>query len=98
MQAYRIGQMLRERYKDFLNNRYDSRNVDARSSENERTKMTLQLVLAGLFPPTKDLKWHPKLDWMPIAYRYVPADIDALLKTQLTFKYLIFFFMNHTCI
>lgn len=87
MQAYKIGTMLRERYKDFLNDKRDSRNVYARSSEDARTRMTLQLVLAGLLPPSEELRWHPKLDWMPIAYRYVPQELDALLKTQHTDKF-----------
>ncbi|XP_058790322.1 venom acid phosphatase Acph-1-like isoform X2 [Phymastichus coffea] len=87
MQAFKVGQMLRERYKNFLNDKYSSEDVYARSSENPRTRMTLQLVLAGLFPPTKELRWNPKLDWMPIAYSYSPTELDALLKSQLTKKF-----------
>lgn len=41
--------------------------IDGISSDYIRTKESLQLILAGLFPPTKQLTWLTGLKWIPIA-------------------------------
>jgi prostatic aicd phosphatase len=42
--------------------------------------MTLQLVLAGLYPPKGTaLEWNKELNWMPIPYDYEPLNQDTLL-------------------
>lgn len=52
----------------------------AQSTAVSRTKMSIQLVLAGLFPPRGTaLEWNKELNWMPIPYDYEPLDKDTLL-------------------
>ena len=42
--------------------------------------MSLQLLLAGLFPPkTTKLEWNKELNWLPIPYNYEDLDKDTLL-------------------
>lgn len=54
--------------------------IHAQSTDVSRTKMSLQLVLAGLFTPnTTPLEWNKELDWHPIPYSYEPLDQDTLL-------------------
>ncbi|XP_029165964.1 uncharacterized protein LOC114936816 [Nylanderia fulva] len=73
---YELGQALRNRYKDFLGNLYQPKLVMAHSSDTERTKMSLQLVLAGLFPPADTQRWKADLNWQPIPITYVPRVVD----------------------
>jgi prostatic aicd phosphatase len=42
--------------------------------------MSLQLVLAGLFPPKRTLfEWNNDLNWQPIPYTYEKVENDQLL-------------------
>lgn len=51
----------------------------ARSTEYDRTKMSLQLVMSALYPPKGDQVWNENLIWQPIAFTYQPGDIDILM-------------------
>lgn len=54
--------------------------VYAQSTGVTRTKMSLQLLLAGLFPPKgTPLEWSKELNWLPIPYNYEDLDKDSLL-------------------
>lgn len=48
------------------------------SSDVPRTKMSLQLVLASLFPPRDAQKWNNRLNWQPIPTYYLPSDKDTI--------------------
>lgn len=63
--SYQLGQMLRIKYNNFLGNLYYQPNIYAHSSPIIRCKMSLQLVLAALYPPTDVQKWNPFLLWQP---------------------------------
>lgn len=73
---YNLGTNLRARYKDFLNASYHYTLVEGTSSYYERTKESLQLVLAGLFPVTEEISWNTNLNWTPIASYYNPKGKD----------------------
>lgn len=77
-QEYKIGELLRERYSDFLGDLYRPEYVHGVSSDYDRTKASLQLVLASLYTPAKELVWNEELDWMPIPTHYAPKKLDAL--------------------
>ncbi|XP_043478855.1 venom acid phosphatase Acph-1-like [Leptopilina heterotoma] len=63
--AYLLGKFLCKRYKTFLGRKYYPHDVIARSTDVNRTKMTLQFVLNGLFPEHSiQQKWKP----IPIIY------------------------------
>ncbi|XP_066262486.1 venom acid phosphatase Acph-1-like [Euwallacea similis] len=76
---YSIGIALRERYDTFLGQYYVPNLVDARSTDRNRTKMSLMLVLASLFPPRCSEVWQPGLNWQPVPYNYVPEIYDDVL-------------------
>lgn len=44
--------------------------VDAWSTDYNRTKASLELVLAGLWPPSSSQIWNALLPWQPIPYNY----------------------------
>ncbi|XP_031358838.1 venom acid phosphatase Acph-1-like [Photinus pyralis] len=70
MREYNLGKMLHARYGEFLG-MYTPEVVDALSTNYNRTKMSLELVLAGLFPPESPLDWNKELNWQPIPYNYL---------------------------
>ncbi|KAF7279865.1 hypothetical protein GWI33_006671 [Rhynchophorus ferrugineus] len=75
---YNIGLALRRRYNHFLGPDWNIKYVEGRSSDYNRTKMSLLLVLAGLYPPRNDQVWSSLL-WQPIPYNYVPRSQDKEL-------------------
>lgn len=91
MMSYKLGQLLRERYHNYLGDLYTSEIVDPTSTAYERTRMTLLLVLAGLFPPSSSQKWHDSLNWLPIPYNYNQDSQDyvSFVSKQFSIKYCI---------
>ncbi|XP_020285852.1 venom acid phosphatase Acph-1-like [Pseudomyrmex gracilis] len=88
MREYKIGQMMRERYDKFIGPYYWPNEVYARSTEVPRTAMSLQLVLAGLFPPSTVQQWHSDLKWIPTYTFFVSYLDDTLLFPQYCFRYI----------
>ncbi|XP_026824199.1 venom acid phosphatase Acph-1 [Ooceraea biroi] len=86
--AYKFGQVLKEMYKSFLGDVYYQPNIYAQSSAVVRCKMTLQLVLAALYPPNDVQKWNPHLSWQPADFKYTPADKDDILFSVLCPAYI----------
>ncbi|XP_070160237.1 venom acid phosphatase Acph-1-like [Polyergus mexicanus] len=77
--AYQLGQILRKRYDRFLGDLYYQPNVYAQSTNVARTKTTLQLVHAALYPPAEMQIWNPLLPWQPIDFTYNIIENDNLL-------------------
>ncbi|EFN86267.1 Testicular acid phosphatase-like protein [Harpegnathos saltator] len=77
--SYELGKILRRRYNDFLGDYYYQPNIYARSTGFARAKMTLQLIMAGLYPPKLVQRWMPNLSWQPVDFEFLPANGDGLL-------------------
>lgn len=75
---YSIGEALRTRYHSFLGEYYYPDLVDSRSTDYNRTKMSLELVHASLFEPKNVEKWKMGLNWQPVPYNYAPTDKDKV--------------------
>jgi len=78
IRAYKLGLLLRNRYNSFLGDVYYQPNVYAHSTYIIRAKMTLQLVLAALYPPADIQKWNSELLWQPTDFIYVSSKDDLL--------------------
>ncbi|XP_074842213.1 prostatic acid phosphatase-like [Carettochelys insculpta] len=78
-QQYELGQYTRKRYSDFLNASYDRREIFVQSTDYDRTLMSAQVYLAGLFPPVRHQIWNPKILWQPIPVHTAPLDKDYML-------------------
>ncbi|XP_015116142.1 venom acid phosphatase Acph-1 [Diachasma alloeum] len=76
---YKIGEMLRERYDKFFGPHYTPELIYGQSTDLSRTQMSLQLVLAGLFPPAQEQTWNPRLPWLPVFTTFTPSERDGLL-------------------
>lgn len=85
---YRLGQYFRRRYNDLLGDRYSFKKVYVQSSDFDRTLMSAQANLAGLFAPNDGEKWHDEILWQPIPVHTMPRKLDNIIaiENDVTFK------------
>ncbi|XP_046643622.1 lysosomal acid phosphatase-like [Daphnia pulicaria] len=76
---FKLGQLNRERYGDFLSKTYNPDEIYVRSSDVDRTLMSAECHLAGLFQPNDNQTWHPDLAWQPIPVHTIAKEQDLLL-------------------
>lgn len=77
---YDIGSWLRNRYGELLGKLYSSDTIYAQSTGVSRTQMSIELVLASLYPPVgTSQEWNKDLNWQPIPYFSEPLEQDTLL-------------------
>ncbi|XP_076008644.1 lysosomal acid phosphatase isoform X2 [Genypterus blacodes] len=82
-QHYELGQFLRKRYQGFLNQSYDRHEIFVRSTDYDRTLMSAESNLAGLYPPAGQQVFNPDLKWQPIPIHTVPQQQERLLSFPL---------------
>jgi len=78
---FELGQWLRERYSDFLPEQYVWDDIEVRSTDVDRTLMSAQSNLAGLYPPIHK-RFNPSIAWQPIPVHTLPQELDALLSSH----------------
>ncbi|XP_076580013.1 lysosomal acid phosphatase [Chaetodon auriga] len=82
-QHYELGHFLRDRYKGFLKESYDRHEISVRSTDVDRTLMSAEANLAGLYPPAGRQVFTPDLKWQPIPVHTVPQSEERLLSYPL---------------
>lgn len=76
-QQYELGQFLRRRYEGYISSKYSPSELYVTSSDMDRTIMSLESNLAGLYPPTRP--WNPEIEWQPIPLRTLPWKEDKYI-------------------
>ncbi|XP_019881984.2 venom acid phosphatase Acph-1-like [Aethina tumida] len=72
---YLLGKYIKKYYGKFLGDMYLVDDFYVRSANSPRTRMSAQLVMAGLFPPVNVQIWNPDLKWQPALVDY-KSDAD----------------------
>ena len=80
--CFELGKWIRKEFYGFLSKKYKADEVRVRSTDTDRTIMSAQLVLAGLFPPKGRQVWLEGLSWQPIPVHSVPEEMDKILVEQ----------------
>ncbi|NXD20497.1 PPAL phosphatase, partial [Spelaeornis formosus] len=83
-QQWELGQALRRRYRGFLSDAYRRQEIFIRSTDCDRTLMSAEANLAGLYPPGGQEMFNPNISWQPIPVHTVPESDERLLKFPLT--------------
>lgn len=77
-----LGRWLRARYQKFLPKTYSEKDIYVRSTDVDRTLMSAEANLAGLYPPVKKQIWDDNIKWQPIPIHTKPEHDDALLAAK----------------
>jgi len=76
-QHFEYGQFLRNRY-SFLDKIYSRNRVNVISTDFDRTIMSAQSLLSGLFEPVDYQKWSKDMNWQPIPVHTTDAKNDKV--------------------
>ncbi|KAL6421287.1 hypothetical protein ACFW04_011891 [Cataglyphis niger] len=76
-----LGRWLRKRYSHLLSNIYTPYDIYVLSTDVDRTLMSAEANLAGLYPPVKNQVWDD-IKWMPIPVHTIPEKQDYVLKAS----------------
>ncbi|XP_018046837.1 PREDICTED: prostatic acid phosphatase-like isoform X1 [Atta colombica] len=77
-----LGRWLRKRYSGFLSDIYTPHDIYIQSTDVDRTLMSAEVNLAGLYPPVKNEIWDNNIYWIPIPVHTIPAQEDYVLKAS----------------
>lgn len=77
-----LGRYLRKRYASLLGDTYTNNEIYVRSTDVDRTLMSAESNLAGLYPPVGPDQWDPVIQWQPIPVHTVPEELDEVLSAK----------------
>ncbi|CAH2103719.1 unnamed protein product [Euphydryas editha] len=78
-QHYALGKWFRKRYSHLVSEKFDPSEVYIRSTDVDRTLMSAQANLAGMYTPSGDSIWNTDLIWQPIPVHTKPEKDDEVL-------------------
>ncbi|XP_032595749.1 prostatic acid phosphatase isoform X2 [Drosophila grimshawi] len=81
-QHYELGKWLRKRYNCLLGSRYNRDEIYMQSTDVDRTLMSAESHLAGLYEPIDQDVWNPQIKWQPIPVHSVPEKADPILAAK----------------
>lgn len=76
---FQLGKFLRNRYSKILSEEYSPNEIYIQSTDYDRTIMSAQAILAGIFPPKNDQIWNDDILWQPIPVHSIPINIDIVI-------------------
>ncbi|XP_060104875.1 prostatic acid phosphatase-like isoform X2 [Heteronotia binoei] len=79
-QQHELGQYIKKRYSNFLSPTYKREEIYVQSTDVDRTIMSAQVNLAGLFPPSTSEMWNPQILWQPIPIYVIPKSFRPKLR------------------
>lgn len=81
-QHLQLGTWLRDRYQNYLPVLYSEKDVRVQSTDVDRTLMSAEANLAGLYPPHDQQVWDRNFNWQPIPIHTMPESEDIILAAK----------------
>jgi lysosomal acid phosphatase len=79
LNSYNFGQYLKNYYGGFMTPAYNPSRVYARSIDVDRSLMSANTLLSGMYPPsTSEQLWSPSVTWFPIPIHTTEAQFDQV--------------------
>lgn len=88
---FSLGQYFRKRYSKILNAEYSTKDIYVQSTDFDRTIMSAEAILAGMFPPKNEQIWNEDIMWQPIPVHSLPRNIDIVIGGKPCSKFNILF-------
>ncbi|XP_052899649.1 prostatic acid phosphatase [Anopheles moucheti] len=82
MRHLMLGKWLRQRYSSLLKDTYSNNEIYVRSTDVDRTLMSAEANLAGLYPPQGADVWDSAITWQPIPVHTVTEELDNVLAAK----------------
>lgn len=79
---YKLGEYFHRRYSKVLGPKYSPEKVYVLSTDYDRSIMSAQSNLAGLFKPGDEEIWMDGLKWQPIPVHTLPKQMDNILRPR----------------
>ncbi|XP_065723269.2 prostatic acid phosphatase isoform X1 [Drosophila suzukii] len=79
---YDLGKWLRNRYSNLLPFQYSNEDIFVQSTDVDRTLMSAQSNLAGLYEPQGEDIWNADIKWQPIPIHTTPEKEDPILAAK----------------
>ncbi|XP_047472576.1 prostatic acid phosphatase-like isoform X1 [Penaeus chinensis] len=79
---YALGRWLRNRYKNFISEKWIPEEVYVRSTDVDRTLMSAACNLAALYYPEKPARFEEDVAWLPTPIHTAPLSEDLLLSVD----------------
>lgn len=76
---FKLGEYFRRRYSRLIGDKYSPNEIYVQSTDVDRTIMSAQVNLAGLFPTNNDEIWNENILWQPIPVHTIPTKYDFAL-------------------
>lgn len=76
---YRLGQFFHRRYHSILGDGYLPGRIYVQSTDLDRTLMSAETMLAGLFIPSDEEKFIDNVLWQPTSVHTIPKEFDQCL-------------------
>ena len=86
-QHFRLGKYLIQRYNYFINKTYKYKETYVRSTDKNRTLMSAESNLAGMFHDQSNII-IPDLIWRPVPIHTIPYELDIVMNTRICPNYI----------
>ncbi len=84
--SFEFGKFLKNYYTGFIGGFYEREKVFIRSTDYDRTLMSAQGIMAGLFVPEAYQVWNEDIKWQPVAVHTSNIKLDKVKVVENYFK------------
>lgn len=77
-----LGEYFHRRYRKLIGKRYSPGKVYTISTDYDRSIMSAEANLAGMFFPREDEMWHDDILWQPVPVHTLPKVLDNILRPR----------------